>query len=140
MGKENEIQHEGIVQEITNDTIKVSIVSKASCISCQLKGVCSASDIEEKVIEVPNIYKSYVSGDKVNIILKESLGLKALFLGYLLPFLVVFITLLISSSLSKNELITGLLSIGVLVPYYSILYFIKPYLKKTFTYKLKNNY
>jgi len=140
MGKENEIQHEGIIQDISGDTIKVGIISKASCISCQLKGVCSVSDIEEKIIEIPNIYKSYVTGDKVNIILKESLGLKALFLGYLLPFIFVFATLLTVNIFTKNELIIGLFSIGVLVPYYSILYFIKPYLKKTFTYTLKNNY
>ncbi len=137
MGKENQIQHEGIIQDVSNDTIKIGIISKASCISCQLKGVCSASDVEEKVIEVPNIYKSYVTGDKVNIILKESLGLKALFLGYLLPFIIVFTTLLLTNIFTKNELTIGLMSIGVLVPYYSILYFIKPYLKKTFTYTLK---
>ncbi len=141
MIKKNEIYHEGIINNISKDTINVNIISKASCISCQLKSVCSASDIEEKTIEIPNIYNNnYSIGDKVNIILKESLGLKALFLGYLLPFIIVFTTLLIASALTKNELKTGLVSILILIPYYIILYLIKPYLKKTFTYKLENNY
>ena len=130
-----EVSHSGVVQEVTSDgKVKVSIVSKAQCVSCQLNKSCSVADVKEKIIEIDNYGGVLKIGEMVDVALKESTGFKALFLGYVLPFLVLFITLIIASSYLDNELLVGLLALSTLVPYYFTLYLLQNVIKKEFSF------
>jgi len=130
-----EVSHSGVVQEITADGIvKVSIVSKAQCISCQLNKSCSISDVKEKVIEIDNYGGVLKIGEMVDVALKESTGFKALFLGYIFPFLFVFITLIILTNYSDNELMVGLVALSTLIPYYFTIYLLQNVIKKEFSF------
>jgi len=130
-----EVTHSGIVQEITPDgKVKVSIISKANCISCQLNGVCSASDVKEKIVEVEHYGGVLKIGETVNVALAENAGFRALFLGYFLPFLILFITLIVLTELNFHELTAGLISLATLVPYYFALYLLKNKIKKNFSF------
>ena len=68
---------------------------------------------------------------------KESKGFTALFYGYVLPFLIVLITLVVVISITNNELYGGLLSLSVLIPYYIILYLFRHQLKKVFKFEVE---
>jgi len=130
-----EVSHSGIVQEVSADgKVKVSIISKANCISCQLNKSCSASDIKEKIIEIDNYGGVLKIGEMVNVSLKESDGFKALFLGYVLPFLILFTTLIVMSETTDNELIVGLTALSTLIPYYFSLYLLQNVIKKEFSF------
>lgn len=131
------IEHEGIVRSAINGLIKVSIISKSACVSCQAKGYCSISDMQEKEIEVyqPNI--QIKEGETVNVTLEQKLGFKALFIGYLFPSFIVLISLIISLSITNNELFSGILSIALLIPYYLGIYLLRNKLKKTFSFNIK---
>jgi sigma-E factor negative regulatory protein RseC len=130
-----EVSRSGIVQEIgANGKIKVSIISKAQCVSCQLNNSCSSSDVKEKVIEIDNFGGVLKIGEMVDVSLKESAGFKALFLGYILPFLILFITLIIASEYSNDELFVGLLSLSTLIPYYLTIYLLQNVIKKEFSF------
>jgi len=74
----------------------------------------------------------------VNVIGRISQGYRAAFFGYLLPFLVVFITLILGVSLTKNEGFSGLLSLAVLVPYYAILYLFRNKIKRSFDFEISS--
>ena len=138
MEKENEISHTGIIESIDAGIINVKIVSTASCISCSAKSSCSASDIEEKIIKIkePSSHH-YKSGDEVHVILNQSAGLKAVLLGYILPFLVMFFTLIIVSKITNNQGIAGIVALSMLIPYYLGLYLTKNKQKETFSFRLK---
>jgi len=130
-----EVSRSGIVQEIgANGKIKVSIISKAQCVSCQLNNSCSSSDVKEKVIEIDNFGGVLKIGEMVDVSLKESAGFKALFLGYILPFLILFITLIVASEYSNDELFVGLLSLSTLIPYYLTIYLLQNVIKKEFSF------
>ena len=130
-----EVSHSGVVQEVGADgKVKISIISKAQCISCQLNKSCSVSDVKEKIIEVDNYGGVLKIGEMVDVALKESTGFKALFLGYVLPFLILFITLVIASNYSNNELFVGLLALSTLVPYYLSIYLLQNVIKKEFSF------
>ena len=130
-----EVSHSGIVQEVSADgKIKVSIISKAQCVSCQLNSSCSASDVKEKIIEIDNYGGVLKIGEMVDVALKESSGFKALFLGYMFPFLILFTTLIISSHYIKNELYVGLISLSTLIPYYFSIYLLQNFIKKEFSF------
>lgn len=137
--KENVVTHEGIVKSTGNATVMVSVIAKSACISCQVKGACSLSDIEEKIIEVdlPEDQADLKPGEHVTVEMKESLGTWAVLLGYVFPFLVVLISLIIYTSAGINEGLAGLFSVLILAPYYIILYLSRRFLRKKFTYRLQ---
>jgi sigma-E factor negative regulatory protein RseC len=131
-----EITHEGIVQEVRDDHVIVSFISKPACSSCNIKNICSLAEREGKSIEVPTSGKSYQAGEKVFIVLSNSHGFKAVFLGYILPFLIVIISLVILLKLTNNEAFAGLLSISSLVIYYLILWILRKMVNASFTFRL----
>ena len=135
---EKVVHHDGIVKNVTQDIVEVSVLAKAACLSCQLKGVCSVADTEEKIIEVPKIStRNYRRGERVEIEMKETLGVKALLLGYVFPFLVVLVVLLTVYGITGKQGLAGLLSIGSLVPYYLMLFLLKNKFRKIFTFSIK---
>jgi sigma-E factor negative regulatory protein RseC len=130
------INHEGIV--LSNDGINVivSISSTSACSGCQAEGSCNLSGEVEKKIEVHGNY-DVKSGERVTIIMKQSMGYLALFLGYLFPGIMVVAVLITLISIKVTELFSGLISIAILIPYYTLLFFIRERINKKFTFTLK---
>jgi sigma-E factor negative regulatory protein RseC len=131
------IEHKGIVTELEGNKAKVTILAESACSSCHAKGVCGASEMQDKIIEVNTQNALYNIGEQVNVVLKKSEGYKALFYGYILPLLVLLITLIITQNIFEKELIAGLLSIGILIPYYFVLYLLRDKLKQSFHFVLQ---
>ncbi len=134
-----QIEHKGIIKEITSDNrLLVSILATSGCASCSVKGACNVSDIEEKIVEIRNFSGNiYKLGQRVDVFYKQSLGFRALFLGYVLPFIIMMSVLIISMSITGSEGFSGLLSILVLAPYYLILYLSRKKIKETFSFSIK---
>ena len=130
------IDHEGIVQRTGNNSVFVSISSASACSGCHAEGSCSMSGKEEKIIEIRGAY-NVKPGDQVTILMKQSMGYSALFLGYIFPVIAVIGVLITLSSLKVPELKSGLASIAILIPYYTILYFLRKRLDEKFTFTLK---
>lgn len=132
------IEQEGTVVEIKEDgTAMVKILSMSACAECHAKGVCGTSDSKEKIINVDPEGKEISIGDNVTVVLSRILGFKALFLGYIFPFLLVITTLVIGMTITDNEAISGLASLAVLAPYYLCLYLLRKRISKAFSFKLK---
>ncbi len=136
MGSSKEIEHPGVITNIDSSKIKVNITTYSACSSCNAEGICSISDVKDKMVEVPNTGDFFV-GQEVQVILNQTLGFKALYLGYVQPFIVVLITLIITSSLTRNEVLAGLISLGALAPYYLVLYYYKEKIRNKFTFAIK---
>jgi len=136
--KETEISHIGAIQSIDDGILNVRIVSSASCVSCSSKSSCSASDMEEKIINVrmPD-GKEYKVGDSVIVVLSQSVGLKAVMLGYIYPFLVMFVSLIVMVNITDNQGMAGLVSLAMLIPYYSALYITRHRQKEIFDFRIK---
>jgi sigma-E factor negative regulatory protein RseC len=102
------IKHAGTVVNIDKNLISVEIISLSACASCKSKSMCRMSDSKEKIIEVlVTNPEAYNIGESVNIVMQEQLGLKAVFLAYVMPFLVCVATLFGLSLMFDNELIYG---------------------------------
>jgi len=133
------IEHTGYIEEVNSGQVKVRIIHESACAGCHAKGVCTSSDMKEKVIDVDSIgFFDMTIGTKVIIQGQKSLGLKASLLAYILPFILVFITLFLTYALTKSEAISGLLSLAILVPYYLIIKFFTDKLEKTFVFTIKD--
>jgi sigma-E factor negative regulatory protein RseC len=130
------INHEGIVQKVEDKSVIVRISSATACSGCHAEGSCGLSGQEEKIIEVSGNY-NVLPGDTVTILMKQSMGYAALFLGYILPLISVVTFLIILTSLKLPELYAGLISIAMLIPYYIVLFFFRKRINEKFTFTLK---
>ena len=135
MQNNKQIDHVGSITHIKDENITVSILNVSACSGCHAKSACSMSDMKEKNIDIIDYSNTFNLGEQVKVVYQESLGWLALVLAYVFPFVLVLITLFITSLLT-NELISGLLALGILLPYYSLLYFFKDRLKKTFSFTI----
>ena len=135
---QDNITHEGIISHLTKDVIRVMIVSKASCASCQVKGACSASDVEEKIIEVKKIPdREYNRGDFVTVVIDRSVGLWAVMFGYVFPLIVIVIALIVLTNIMESEGVAGIIAISLLIPYYAGLYYSRKLMDNNFEFKLR---
>jgi sigma-E factor negative regulatory protein RseC len=130
------IDHEGIVQRTEEDKVIVSILSSSACSGCHAEGSCSLSGHEEKIIEVRGKY-NVKPGDAVTILMMQSMGYAALFLGYLLPLITVVTLLITLISFKVPELASGLISIAILIPYYIIIFLFRKTINEKFKFTLK---
>lgn len=130
------ITHQGVVDSISKQLVRVRILNMSACSGCHAKGACNASDMEEKIIDVHTNKNTYKVGQLVTIASQLSTGFKALFLGYVFPFIIVLTTLIILTVMAVPELKSGIISIASLVPYYIGLYYFRDRIKKEFTFEI----
>jgi sigma-E factor negative regulatory protein RseC len=130
------INHEGIVQKADEKSVLVSISSASACSGCHAAGSCTLSGKDEKIIEVSGTY-NVKPGDTVTILMKQSVGFAALFFGYLLPLISVITMLIVLISMKVTELVAGLISLAMLIPYYIILFLFKKRINEKITFTLK---
>ena len=141
MKKIERIEHEGIVREISEDFITVEIVNKSACAACHAKGVCVAGEEEIRYVDVPYSISSLVEdfkvGDKVNLVLNQSLGVQAVFISYAIPLVILILLLLILSNTGLNELMVGLLSLAGVAVYYLFVFLFRDRLERIFTFSIE---
>jgi positive regulator of sigma E activity len=130
------VEHRGVIKEITPQSIKVSLLNVSGCASCHTKSTCSVSDVDNKTIDVINTGGSYRKGETVKIAYEKSLGPLALFIGYILPFIVMMCVLLVAWSMTADEIFAGIASISSIGAYYLFLSLFRKKLKDTFTFRI----
>ncbi|MBE6252986.1 MAG: hypothetical protein E7109_05665 [Bacteroidales bacterium] len=131
--KKETISHKGKIVNMTPQVTTVSILQHAACGECHAAGICGMGDMAEKLVEVPtDPYGNYSVGDEVEVLLKASMGLKAVWLCYAIPLVVLLGTVVGLLSAGVEEAAAGLVGLAAIGLYYLLLYL--------FRNKLKNEY
>lgn len=117
----NTIEHQGIIVSINNNIAHVRIEQTSACASCHVKEMCGASEKAEKIIDAHIVDNTLKTGDQVTIIGQKSLGIQAILLAYVLPFVVIVAALFIVNIFTTNEVIMGTCALASLIPYFAIL-------------------
>ena len=122
----NKIKHLGIVENIDGLRLKVRIVQSSACSACSVRGHCSASEQKEKLIDVYNVDRVACEiGERVMVVGATSMGMKAVLLAFVLPFVLVVATLFVVMRLSGgNEVVSALAGLGILLPFYLIIIYV----------------
>lgn len=131
------IQHTGIIQEIRGNLIFIKIVQQSACAGCHAKTMCAASESKERLIEITDNTGTFHVNETVELYGKNSLGLQAVFLAFVIPVIIVLAVVAIGTSCQWNETACGIAGISLLIPYYGILYLLRNKLKKKFVFTLK---
>lgn len=134
----NEISHIGRVKEMTPESTVVEIISSSACSACHAKGLCGVSEEKVKEIEVPtDPYATWNVGDEVRVMLRQTMGLKAVWISYVVPLLILMILILTLSAINVKEIYAGLVSIAAVAVYYLVIYLLRNRLAKDFVFYLK---
>lgn len=133
----DEIKHSGIVTKINPGLLTITLQSQSACMSCHARGFCSAAEMKDKEIEVTHFSQNYTPGQQVTVVLRGSLGIKAVLYGYGFPFVIVMMSLVLIISLTGNETLAGFVSLAMLVPYFAGLYLSRNRLKRTFSFEIE---
>ncbi len=134
----NTIEHQGIVENIEGTRLRVRIVQTSACASCKAKGSCSSADTKEKLIDVtmPGGASCRV-GDHVWVVGELSMGVKAVLIAFVFPFLLLLAVLFGCMALWGDELPAALCALAVLVPYYFIVWLNKGRLSRTLSFSIR---
>ena len=134
--KEEEILHSGRIVEMTPQTISVEIISESACASCHAASLCRMSESKTTIVEGP-AQLGYEPGEEVWVIMKKSMGIKAVTLGYVFP-LAILVGVLMGCLVSgANEITSGLLAIGAVAVYYIVLWLRRDKLRNEYTFYIK---
>ena len=138
MAKKNEIVHSGKIIEINPDFTTVEIMVSSACSECHAKGLCGMSEMEEKVIMVPtDPYEPRQIGDIVQVKTKMTMGLKAVWISYVIPLAVLMILILSLSPVIANELMLGLAALAGVALYYFGIWLFRDRLSNEFVFYIK---
>lgn len=139
---EDTIRHTGTVESIEGSHIRVRIVQTSACASCAAHQYCNSSESKEKIVDVTDRQAAATCrvGQEVEVVGTTSMGMKAVFLAFGVPFVVLVAVLYGAIRLTGgDEVVSALASLASLVIYYLILYMYREKLRKKFTFKLKTN-
>lgn len=137
MSSHHEVSHEGIILSIDGQKAQVSVLVKSACSSCHIKGACNLAEIQEKIIEADLKGQEYKAGERVNVVMRQRQGLIAVLLAYLVPAILIVISLIVVNQLTANENLAAGVSIFSAGIYYLLLFFNRKFIGKSFSFRLK---
>ena len=133
-----QVKHTGKVVSITPQSTVVQIVSQPACSSCHAASVCGMSEFVEKAIEVPtDPYAPYQVGDEVQVVLKATMGMKAVWIAYFLPLVVLLAVALGLIALGVGEVAAGLAGIGAVALYYFVVWLLRDRLRNEYVFSIQ---
>jgi sigma-E factor negative regulatory protein RseC len=133
------VSHKGRIVQVTPELTTVEIISGSACSTCHASGLCGMSEYTKKAIEVPTrAWDRFEPGQEVNVLLKASMGHKAVWLAYVAPLAVLVIVLLASLALGAGELAAGLGAIAGVALYYLFLWIFRDRLRNQYIFTIEN--
>ena len=133
-----QVTHTGKVVSMTPKTTTVQIVSHSACSECHAAGLCGLSEYTEKAVEVPTSPSAtYGVGDEVQVVLKASMGFKAVWIAYFLPLVVLLAITLGLIAAGIPEVLSGLAGIGAVALYYLIVWIRRDRLRNEYVFTIQ---
>ena len=129
------IKHSGIIESIEDGHVRVRILQASACGQCAVSSHCHASEAKEKLVDVYGTNAlGWKKGDMVNVVASTKTGVRAIILGFGIPFLLLLAVLFTTMGLTGSEPAAALASVLSLVPYYILLYIFRDKVKEKLTF------
>lgn len=132
------IKHRGVIVKVDGSHIVVRIVQTSACSACSAKGLCNASESKEKQIDVYEVNPSYQIGEEVVLSGSTSMGMRAVFWAFGIPIFLLLVALFVTMRVTEgNALLSSMVALLAIVPYYLVLYLMKDKMTKTFSFVIE---
>lgn len=133
-----EVSHSGRIVSINPQFTTVEFVSESACSACHAAGLCGMSEATTKAVQVPtDPFKTYYVGQEVNVNLKATMGLKAVWISYGIPLLILMILIVSLSYIAKNELVIGTGAIAGVLIYYLVIWLMRDKFAKEYIFYIR---
>lgn len=116
-----EIEHTGVITSVETGKLHVRILQQSACSACHAKSACTTIDSQNREVIVENVDGNFQLGETVKLYGKTSDGLLAVLLVFIIPFVLILLSLFFFRYTFENEVFTALVSLLMLVPYYFVL-------------------
>ena len=113
------ITHEATVVDIVKDTIILELIRTEACGNCSIKEICHKKKNLQAKVDNP---QEFANGQKVNVFIAEKQAFTAIFLGYVLPLILVLLSLFITLHFTKDEVLAATCSLIIFPLYFLVLY------------------
>lgn len=134
----NKIKHAGVVDGVEGECVRVRILQSSACSACKVAAHCNASETKEKIIDVMDTDAShYQKGDQVMVVADTAVGFRASLYGYLLPLILMVVTLVGVLAATHSEGLAALSALGILMPYYVLLFLMRNKLRNRLSFSLE---
>lgn len=134
----NKIKHAGVVDGVEGECIRVRILQSSACSACKVAAHCNASETKEKIIDVMDADAShYQKGDRVMVVADTAVGFRASLYGYLLPLILMVVTLVGVLAATHSEGLAAVSALGILIPYYVLLFLMRNKLRNRLSFTLE---
>ena len=138
MAQKAEITHTGRIVRITPTQITVEIVSESACAACHASALCGLSEATRKAIQVPaSLRDDYSVGEEVDVVLRASMGHKAVWLAYAIPLVVLLAALLSALGLGASEPLAGLVATAAVALYYFVIWLLRGRLQSEYVFQIR---
>ncbi|MBD9015823.1 MAG: SoxR reducing system RseC family protein [Escherichia coli] len=134
----NKIKHAGVVDGVEGECVRVRILQSSACSACKVAAHCNASETKEKIIDVMDADAShYQKGDQVMVVADTAVGFRASLYGYLLPLILMVVTLVGVLAATHSEGLAAVSALGILIPYYVLLFLMRNKLRNRLSFTLE---
>ncbi len=132
--------HPGTVTQVEKGRVVVQMRVLSACAACEAHGRCGFADAKDKIVEVDTRdWQQYQVGDHVTVVIQSGNGMKAVFIAYVMPGLLLLGSFIGFYLMKIGDGLTALLSLLVVALYGGILYLFRDKLQKKFTFQLKKD-
>lgn len=134
----NKIKHAGVVDGVEGECVRVRILQSSACSACKVAAHCNASETKEKIIDVMDADAShYQKGNQVMVVADTAVGFRASLYGYLLPLILMVVTLVGVLAATHSEGLAAVSALGILIPYYFLLFLMRNKLRNRLSFTLE---
>ncbi len=120
----------GVVTAVDDGTLTLEICQTEACAACNAKGVCSAKSSNKLIKISVSDANNYSIGDRVTVALGRNAGKRAVLYAYVLPVLLLTVTLFLAITAGVSQEVAAIASLGVLALYFAMIYFLKEKIKE----------
>ncbi len=122
------IEHRAKIIYKNSKTIMVKFIDTDACENCPIAHCCQISSKE--TIDIPSdLVKKADNGDEILILINENTQKMGILLYYLLPTLIIFVSLIIGKYLQASDEQNILYSFLSLIVYYGMLWMFKRFIR-----------
>lgn len=126
----------GIVTKSSADGVAITLTCPSACAHCEAHSRCGFSESQEKqIVVIDPAWQTFSCGDTVEVTLKESQGLKAVFIAYLLPSILGLLFFFLVYN-RWGELISALSTLAFFALYALALRLVRPLTQHQFSYTI----
>ncbi len=123
MAKSENIEHQGRIESIDANLVRVRIVSNSACGTCAARKACGMSESAEKIIEIGTPSAAEFSvGEEVMVAVRRKVGLWAVAVAYVAPLIVLVAVLVAASMFGLDEGVAAAGAVGGVAIYYLLLW------------------